>query len=96
MKVWKILLNILNILLYSLPPKSFGKYGKIYLYSEIIKKSKNFWLICFISWNFKMLWNNKLGKTIDDIKYLSLLGQDKYVISLYYQKNKDWKTKYLD
>ena len=33
-----------------------------------------------------MLWNNKLGKTIDDIKYLSLLGQDKYVISPYYQK----------
>ena len=85
-------------LLNSLPPKSFEKYPKIYLYSEIIQKSSNFGPICFITPEIGR-WSGitNLGKTIDEITHcLGLLGQDIYVISPYYQKNKDGKTNYLD
>ena len=85
-------------LLHSLPPKSFEKYPKIYLYSEIIQKSSNFGPICFVTPEIGR-WSGitNLGKTIDEITHcLGLLGQDIYVISPYYQKNKDGKTNYLD
>ena len=85
-------------LLNSLPPKSFEKYPKIYLYSEIIQKSSNFGSICFITPEIGR-WSGmtNLGKTIDEITHcLGLLGQDIYVISPYYQKNKDGKTNYLE
>ena len=85
-------------LLNSLPPKSFEKYPKIYLYSEIIQKSSNFGPICFITPEIgKWSGLTNLGKTIDDLTHcLGLLGQDIYVISPYYQKNKDGKTNYLE
>lgn len=85
-------------LLHSLPPKSFEKYPKIYLYSEIIQKSSNYGPICFITPEIGR-WSGitNLGRTIDDITHcLGLLGQDIYVISPYYQKNKDGKTYYLE
>ena len=85
-------------LLNSLPPKSFEKYPKIYLYSEIIQKSSNYGPICFITPEIGR-WSGitNLGKTIDEISHcLGLLGQDIYVISPYYQKNKDGKSNYLE
>ena len=85
-------------LLNSLPPKSFEKYPKIYLYSEIIQKSSNYGPICFITPEIGR-WSgiSNLGKTVDEITHcLGLLGQDIYVISPYYQKNKDGKTNYLE
>ena len=36
-------------LLNSLPPNSFERYPKIYLYSEIIQKSSSYGPICFIT-----------------------------------------------
>ena len=85
-------------LLNSLPPKSFEKYPKIYLYSEIIQKSSNYGPICFITPEIGR-WSGitNLGRTIDDITHcLGLLGQDIIVISPYYHKNKDGKTNYLE
>ena len=85
-------------LLNSLPPKSFEKYPKIYLYSEIIQKSSNYGPICFITPELGR-WSGitNLGKTIDEITHcLGLLGQDIYVISPYYQKNKNGKSNYLE
>ena len=85
-------------LLNSLPPKSFEKYPKIYLYSEIIQKSSNFGPICFITPEIGR-WTGitNLGRTIDEITHcLGLLGQDIYVISPYYHKNKNNKINYLD
>ena len=85
-------------LLNSLPPKSFEKYPKIYLYSDIIQKSSNYGPICFITPEIgKWSGITNLGRTIDEITHcLGLLGQDIYVISPYYQKNKDGKTYYLE
>ena len=85
-------------LLNSLPPKSFEKYPKIYLYSDIIQKSSNYGPICFITPEIGR-WSGitNLGKTIDEITHcLGLLGQDIYVISPYYQKNKNDKSNYLE
>ena len=85
-------------LLNSLPPKSFEKYPKIYLYSEIIQKSSNFGPICFITPEIGR-WTGitNLGRTIDEITHcLGLLGQDIYVISPYYHKNKNNKINYLN
>jgi len=84
-------------LINNLPPKSFEKYPKIYLYSDIIQKSSNYGPICFITQEIgKCSGITSLGRTIDEITHcLGLLGQDIYVISPYYQKNKGGKTYYL-
>ena len=85
-------------LLNSLPPSSFEKYPKIYLYSEIIQKSSNYGPICFITPEIGR-WSSitNIGTMLDELTYcLSLLGQDIYVISPYYKKNKEGKIGYLE
>ena len=85
-------------LLNSLPSKSFEKYPKIGLYSELIQNWNKFGSLCFITPEIgKWTSIGGLGVMVDELtQCLTKLGQDIIIIAPYYHLDKSGKSNYLE
>ena len=85
-------------MLNALPTQSFRNYPKISLFSEINQKYNEFGPICFVTPEIgKWTSTSDIGTMLYDLtESLSSLGQDVYVISIYYHTNYGDKSEYLE
>ena len=80
-----------------LPQISFSKYPKVPLYTDVIAKSNKYGPICFITPELGR-WSTVggLGVMVDELTTcLSKLGQDIYIVTPYYHKNRKGQVDYL-
>ena len=80
-----------------LPQSSFSKYPKVPLYTDVIAKSNKYGVICFVTPELGR-WSTVggLGVMVDELTTcLSRLGQDIYIVTPYYHRNRKGQVDYL-